>query len=94
MSLERSGRASAECYFWKRWVIVGLNSSENWNVEVRANCYRIVQRQRHKFTQAVLLLYSTEKIQLYGEDMRRVPTSSYHSSRYYTAVITNLNNLN
>jgi hypothetical protein len=31
-------------------------------VEVSSQCFRIVQRQNHKFSEAVLLLYSQDRI--------------------------------
>lgn len=78
---------------WRSYVSVGLNSTEK-SVEVRSNCYRIVQRQRHKYHQAALLFYSLDRIELLGEGLHRIPSSYYRSNKYHTNVITNLKNTN
>lgn len=57
---------------------------------MRAQCFRLVQRQHHKLSEAVLLLYSQDRIELYGEDMARVPASVYRSSKYHAAVVSSL----
>lgn len=54
------------------------------------NCFRIVQRQRHKFRDAVLLFSSQERIELYANDLTRIPTSNYKSSTAYASVVSSL----
>lgn len=80
----------AECSSWRSYVPVGLNSTERSRTEVRDNCYRIVQRQRHKFRDAVLLLSSHERIELYANDLTRIPTTNYKSSSAYASVVSSL----
>lgn len=69
---------------------MGLNSTERSRTEVRDNCFRIVQRQRHKYRDAVLLLTSQESIELYANDLTRIPTSNYKSSNAYASVVSSL----
>jgi hypothetical protein len=67
-----------------------VNSAARSGVEVRSQCLRILQRQRHKFAQGVLLLYSAERVEIYTEDFHRLPASVYRSNKLHTAVVTNL----
>jgi hypothetical protein len=61
---------------------------------VKGSCYRIVQRQRHRFHQAVLIFYSVDRIELFGEALQKIPSSNYHSGKYHTNVLTNLREVN
>jgi hypothetical protein len=57
---------------------------------VRNDCFRIVQRQRHRFREAVLLLSSQERIELYAADLTRIPTSNYRSANAYASLVSSL----
>jgi|688.fasta_scaffold1825219_1 hypothetical protein len=71
-----------------------INSLERNRLEAKSPCLRLVQRQRYKFKNAALIIYSQEKIELFGQDMEVIPSSNYQSSKYFTSVITNLRNIN
>jgi hypothetical protein len=71
-----------------------VNSLERNRFEAKSPCLRLVQRQRNKFRSAALIIYSHEKIDLFGQDLETIPSSNYHNSKYFTSVITNLKNVN
>ena len=84
------GSLPAGCCSWNSYVFLLVNSAARSGVEVRSQCLRILQRQRHKFAQGVLLLYSAEKIEIYTEDLHRLPASVYRSNKVHTAVVSDL----
>ena len=71
-----------------------INSLGRNKFEGKSPCLRLVQRQRYKFKNAALIIYSHEKLDLFGQDMETIPSSNYQNSKYYTSVITNLKNIN
>ena len=84
------GSLPAGCCSWNSYVFLLVNSAARSGVEVRSQCLRILQRQRHKFAEGVLLLYSAERIELYTEDLHRLPASVYRSNKVHTAIVSDL----